>query len=310
MKIVLFLVSSFLIMSFFGEHATGQILEPSQFLMQRSYSDADSSITFDQMAFAPGESLNSVDSRFHNFRRYGIEVNGDKALFVPFSNVMWVGMTGRGWIIFDSLDHAEKLYLSFKNDSYDTVYLRLSRLYGLPDREFFNSQGSIWGAMFHDSVKVIELAFDSNEHCPVIVSWAPIHGSRGVDEWRPRDRQWYSLGHGKGVACFVDTGTYPSHLIVAKYVNDSEIKAVKIEAAEKYPTLGYDKYAYGLFTYKCDCENHQITTVRILHCSSEDKPIYLYPPSKRYYNTHPVSPHSIEEAVFDHVCNRLKKLHN
>jgi hypothetical protein len=289
--------------------AVAQTSSPSAFLLKSSYDERDSDITFAQLGFTPGEKLGTAAARLHTIhRRNGIEQNGNHVFLVPFSDVIWNGMRGAGWIRFDSADRAEQLHLEFKHETFDTMYLRLSRAYGLPDREFFLHHDSECVVTFHDNSMIIELGVDSSVTVPVIQAWAPRQGGPGIDTSRPRDKQWVSLGGGIHFTAFVDPDTPPSNEVVVKFVDDSEIAAVKIEAAEKYPTLGYDSYAYGLLTYKCDCEARTVSVLRILHCNSDDKPIYLYPPNQKRSQPRKAGDRGFDAALLDYVCSRIRRL--
>lgn len=285
-----------------------QTSSPGAFLLKSSYDQRDSDITFEQLGFRPGEKLDTAFARLHAMhRRSGFEQNGDHIFLVPFSDVIWNGMRGAGWIRFDTAGRAEQLHLEFKHETFDTMYLRLSRVYRLPDREFFLHHDSGCVVTFHDSSMIIELGVDSSLTVPVIQAWAPRQGPTGIDAWRPRDKQWVRLGGGEHFAAFVDPDSPPSNEVVVKFVDDSEIAAVKIEAAEKYPTLGYDSYAYGLLTYKCDCEARTVSVLRILHCNSDDKPIYLYPPSQRRSQPRKAGDRGFDAALLDYVCSRISR---
>jgi hypothetical protein len=236
----------------------------------------------------------------------GIEMDGPNAYIVPFSKVIWHNMRGTGWIRFDSLDRAERLRLEFKGESYDSMYLRLSRIYGLPDREFFLYDDRVSLVTFHDSTTVIELGVDSALPTPVVQIWSP-EAPSGMDAWRPRAKQWVKLGSSPHFRAYVDPETPPSNEVVVKFVDDSEIAAVKIEAAEKYPTLGYDKYAYALITYRCDCQARTVASIRILHCNSDDKPIYLYPPNAIRSTPWKVGASGFDASLLNYVCSRMKE---
>ena len=113
-----------------------------------------------------------------------------------------------------------------------------------------------------------------------------------------------SLSGGSVNTYYVDTGVYAKDLIVIKEVpTDSTLRAIKKDASTNYPTLGYEKYAYGLFTYKCDCKKGLISTLRILHCSYNDKPIYFFP---TYQDWGPQKPDegTTEYSIYDYVCNK------
>lgn len=282
--------------------------QPSEYLLKNSIAHSDSSITFSQVGFKPGESLDLVGKRFDSMpRRYGIEHDDDQNsdFLVPFSNVIWSGMSGRGWIQFDSLDHAKKLHLDFEHETFDTMYLRLSRIYGLPEREVFVRNDSLWVAFFRDGNNVIELGLDSGVRYPAVICTYPgVDGSSKYDEPRAKDRRWAHLSGSSERTRYVDTGVYAKGLITIKEVpSDSTLRAIKQDASAHYPTLGYEKFAYRLFTYKCDCERGMISTLRILDCSYDDKPIYFFP---TYPDWAPMKPKegTAEYWVCNYVCNK------
>lgn len=283
--------------------------QPSEFLLKNSIVHIDSDITFGQLGYTPGDSLHGVCMHLDSMhRKYGLEHDDaqNSDFLVPFSNVIWSGMTGRGWIQFDSHGRAEKLHLDFEHESFDTMYLRLSRLYGLPEREVFLRNDSLWIAFFHNGNNVIELGLDSGVRYPAVICTYPgVDGPGGYDEPREHDRRWARLS-GSGVSTYyVDTGVYAKDLIVIKDVpTDSTLRAIKKEALTDYPNAGYENYAYGLFTYKCDCENGLMATLRILHCSYDDKPIYLYPPNPKWGTMESVTKGTTAYRVYDYVCNK------
>ena len=172
----------------------GADAQPSEYLIKNGIAHSDSSITFSQMGFKPGESLDVMGKRFDSIpRRYGIEHDDDQNsdFLVPFSNVIWSGMTGRGWIQFDAHDQAKKLHLDFEHESFDTMYLRLSRMYGLPELEIFARNDSLWIAFFRDGNNVIELGLDSGvSHPAVICTFPGADGPSAIDEPRAKDERW------------------------------------------------------------------------------------------------------------------------
>jgi hypothetical protein len=267
---------------------------------------SDSVITHSKLNFTPGEFLAMMGMRLDTMGCKTIGKTDWKKdyLFIQ-PNVEWSGMMGRGVVTFDSLDFATLLRLDFKNETFDTLYLRLSRMYGLPEREIFLENDSIWDAIFREGDKMIELWFDSSVHYPTVF----VEAAKTGYHYLPisRNHGWARLTGSSVSTYYVDTTVYSKDLIVIKdSPTDSTIRAIKEEAAIKYPRAGYENYAYGLFTYKCDCEKGTMATLRIIHCSSDDKPIYMYPPSPKWGSMKPVEEGTTTYRVFDYVCHKGK----